>query len=122
MFLITVSNTGRASLSIDWNQSRWFINGKDGGKFVFKDINPADIKENSVKDTIIQPDQTQTMEIAPLKLIAWIPLKYKTDRSGRSISAGMLPKGTHGIHLVLKQNGKVINEKVNINILHEPIE
>lgn len=122
MFQLTLSNKGRMPLSIDWNQSRWFINGKDGGKFVFKGINPGDIKENNVKDTQVQPGQVQKMEIAPLRLIAWIPLKYKTDRSGRSISAGMLPKGIHGIHLVLKQNGKIINEKLNINILHEPIE
>jgi len=122
MFMLTVSNKGRAPLSIDWNRSGWFINGKDGGKFVFKDISPADIKENKVGETIIQPDQIEKMEIAPLKLIAWIPLKYKTDRSGRAISAGMLPKGDHTIHLVLTQNGTTINEKVDITILHEPIK
>ena len=122
MFRLTVSNTGKTPISIDWNQSRWFINQKDGGKFVFAGINPGDIKENGVDDTIIPPGQTEKMEIAPQKLIAWVPLKYKTDRSGRSILAGMLPKGTHGIHLVLKQNEKIRNEKLSIQILHEPIQ
>ena len=122
MFMLTVSNKGRAPLSIDWNQSGWFINGKEAGRFVFKGIDPADIRENRVSDTIIRPDQSETMEIAPLKLIAWIPLKYKTDRSGRAISAGMLPKGDHTVHLVLTQNGTTINEKLDITILHEPIQ
>lgn len=122
MFRLTVSNTGSIPVSIDWNQSMWFVNGKNGGKFVFSGINPGDIKENRVQDTIIPPGRTETMEIAPQKLIAWEPLKYKTDRSGSSLSAGMLPKGNHGIHLVLKQNEKIRNEKLKISILHEPIQ
>lgn len=121
MFQVTVSNTGDVPVSIDWNQSGWFINGKNGGKFVFSDINPADIKEGKVKDTRIPPGKTEKMEIAPLKLIAWEPLKYKTDRSGSSISPGMLPKGDHGIRLVLKRNGEIRKEKLEISILHEPV-
>lgn len=120
MFRLTVSNTGSIPVSVDWNQSRWLINGKDGGKFVFMGINPADIKENNVSDTIVPPSQREKMEIAPQKLIAWEPLKYKTNRSGSSISAGMLPKGNHGIHLVLKQNGEIRKEKLKISIFHEP--
>jgi hypothetical protein len=122
MFQVTISNTGEFPVSIDWNQSRWFINGKNGGKFVFNGINPGDIKEDKVKDTTIPPGRTEKIDVAPLKLIAWIPLKYKTDRSGSSISAGMLPKGNHGVHLVLKQNGEIRREKLEISILHEPIQ
>lgn len=122
VFRVTVSNTGTVPVFIDWNQSGWFINGKDGGKFVFSGINPGDIKEDKVKDTKVSPGGTETVEIAPLKLIAWAPLKYKTNRSGSSISAGMLPKGNHGIHLVLKQDGNIIEEKLGVKILHEPIQ
>jgi len=121
MFRVVITNTGDLPLSIDWNKSRWLINGKNGGKFIFKGIDPGAIKEDKVKDTLVTPGQAAKVEIAPFRLIAWEPLRYKTNSNGETISAGMLPKGNHGIYLVLKQNEKVFKEKLEISILHEPV-
>ena len=119
-FLLTVSNKSDKDLEIDWNRTRYIYNGKLYGGFAFEGIRPEDIKNSTIPSTIILKGSRFSKEIAPIKLIAFVPLRDKRlgpDHSG--ISPGPLPAGENGIFLVIRQNGKEVREKIALNIVSE---
>jgi hypothetical protein len=119
-FLLTVSNKSDKDLEIDWNRTRYIYNGKLYGGFAFEGIRPEDIKNSTIPSTVIFKGSRFSKEIAPIKLIAFVPLIDKRlgpDHSG--ISPGPLPAGENGIFLVVRQNGKEVREKIALNIVSE---
>ena len=118
MFLLTVSNKSDKDLEIDWNQTRYIYNGKLYGGFAFEGIRPEDVKNSTIPSAVIPKGSRFSKEIAPLKLIAFVPLSGNSvgpDKSG--ISPGPLPAGGNGIYLVIRQNGQVVREKITLNIV-----
>jgi len=114
MFLLTVD------LEIDWNQTRYIYNGKLYGGFAFEGIRPEDVKNSTIPSVVISKGSRFSKEIAPLKLMAFVPLRDNSvgaDKSG--ISPGPLPAGENGIFLVIRQNGQVVREKITLNIVSQ---
>jgi hypothetical protein len=65
-------------------------------------------------DTIVS-GQSFSKVISPFKLLARAPIKDRyTDKP--IISPGIMPNGKNGIHLVIRQNGKEIIEKMSVDI------
>jgi hypothetical protein len=119
-FLLTVSNRSDQDLEIDWNQTRYIYNGKLYGGFAFEGISPDDIKNSTIPCAVVPKGSRFSKEIAPIKLIAFVPLRDKRlspDHSG--ISPGPLPAGENGIFLVIRQNGKEVREKIAVNIVSD---
>ena len=121
MFKLEITNNTDKNLEIDWNQTRYLYNGRSHGVFVFKGIDPKSVK-NAIPPDIIPPGVTFSKEIAPLKLVAWAPIKDKSVKAGqRGISPGVLPVGQNGIFLVLIQDGKKIVAKMTVKITEKEI-
>jgi hypothetical protein len=114
-FRLTVTNKTAQDLEIDWNQTRYIYNGRDGGVFVFEGIAPEDIKNATIPPGIIPAGQTFTQEIGPLALVARGPLGGKGAEAGK-ITFGMIPSGKSGILLVIGQKGKTLEEKIMVKI------
>ena len=53
-FRLFIDNKTDQSLKIDWNRTRYLVNGKPYGPFVFPDIDPATIKTSIPPATIRQ--------------------------------------------------------------------
>ena len=121
MFKLEITNKTDKNLEIDWNQTRYLYNGRSHGVFVFKGIDPKTVK-TAIPPDIIPPGVTFSKEIAPLKLVAWAPIKDKTVKAGQmGISPGVIPTGQNGVLLVLIQDGKKIVAKLTIEITEKEV-
>ncbi len=121
MFKLEITNNTDKNLEIDWNQTRYLYNGHSHGVFVFKGIDPKSVK-NAIPPDIIPPGVTFSKEIAPLKLVAWAPIKDKSVKAGqRGISPGVLPVGQNGIRLVVIQDGKESMENMTVKIAEKEV-
>jgi len=106
-FLLEVQNKAAGEIEVDWNRTHYLLEGKNHGKFVFAGIPPADVKAGTVPPDKIESGNTLQREIAPQQLLAYAAIRDKNVRPGKSgISAGPLPEGRNGIHLVLSMEGK----------------
>ena len=118
-FLFSVTNRTDKNLEIDWNKTRYIHNNKNRGVFVFKGIEPEDIKNSSVPFDIIPPGGSFSKRISPYKLIARAPLRENEKDSG--INPGILPTGENGILLVVRQNSKEIVQKMMVHIMEKDV-
>ena len=117
LFRLTVKNRTEKNLEIDWNKTRYIYNGRTRGGFVFTGIKAEDIKNLTIPFDIVFPGHTFSKEIAPIKLIAWAPLRDRSvGKDESSLSPGIIPEGENGIFLVVRQNGQEIREKITLNI------
>ncbi len=117
VFQLAVTNLTDKSLQIDWNKTRYLVDGKNHGGFVFEGIDPQTIKTASIPPDIIPAGDIFSKEIAPYKMLAMAPFRDKTVDAGQTrISPGLLPAGENGIVLVITQNGHAIIEKITVKI------
>jgi hypothetical protein len=89
--------------------------------FVFKGIQPKDIKNLTIPPDIIPSGQSFSREISPLKLIAREPLAGKGRNAGK-ITPGLIPNGESGILLFVKQNDTPIKEKMAVKITEKTLQ
>ena len=116
-FRLTVVNKTEAALKIDWNRSRYLLNGKTAGGFVFKGISPEQIKEGTIADDVVAAGARLTKIIAPAGLIAFAPMANKgVGIAAEGISAGALPEGDNGIFLVLSSPDGSFQKKMVVRI------
>ena len=114
-FHLVVTNRTYKDLEIDWNKTRYIYNGRTHGVFVFDGIRPEDIKNLTIPADTIVSGQPFSKVISPFKLLARAPIKDR--HTGKPvISPGIMPNGKNGIHLVIRQNGKEIIEKMSVNV------
>jgi len=113
-FRIDVANKTDKDLKIDWNKTRYIHNGRMRGVFVFKGINPKDIKNLTIPADIVPAGTKFSKVVAPYTLLALSPLRSREAEAG--ISPGILPAGENGARLVVSQNGKEIVETVTVII------
>jgi hypothetical protein len=117
VFRLTVTNKTDKSLEIDWNKTRYSHNGRNGGGFVFKGIDPEKVKNFTIPPDVVSAGATFSKEIMPYKLLARAPIRDQTvGAEESSISPGILPAGKNGIYLVVRQNGKEVRTKIEVNI------
>jgi len=114
---LAVKNKTDKDLEIDWNKTRYVHNGKPRGGFVFQGANPEDIKNQTIPPDIVPAWQTLSKEIAPFKLIAGAPFKYRSVGVNESgFSPGVIPEGENGIFLIVRSNGQEVREKITLII------
>ena len=123
VFHLTVTNKSNKDLQIDWNKTRYLYNGKPYGVFVFKGIEPKDIKNRTIPPDVIRPEATFSKEIAPYKLLARAPIRgrSKAGTDEPAITPGPIPAGESGILLVVRQAGKQIVEKMTVSIKEKEV-
>ena len=120
-FRLSITNKTSNDLQIDWTKTRYLYNGSDLGIFVFKGIQPKDIKNLTIPPDIIPSGQSFSREISPLKLIAREPLAGKGRNAGK-ITPGLIPNGESGILLFVKQNDSPIKEKMAVKITEKTLQ
>jgi hypothetical protein len=123
-FRLTVQNTSKAPLIIDWNKSRYILNGKSAGRFVFKGIDPKQVGEGDIAPDTIAGGDTMVKEIGPFKFIAYAPYRDRnvSPSGGPGISFGPLPQGENGILLYMRLGGKQIRPKLTLMLQPEPVK
>jgi hypothetical protein len=120
-FRLKVMNKTRKDLEIDWNKTRYLYNGRDIGVFVFKGIQPENIKNSTIPPDTVSAGQSFTKDITPLKLLAREPLTGKGAKAGK-ITSGPIPTGESGIFLFIRQNGNTIKEKIAVKITEQRVQ
>jgi hypothetical protein len=116
-FRLTVVNRSAEPLSIDWNRTRYLHEGKNAGPFAFKGISAEKIKEGTVAADVVAPGTRWTRIIAPLRLIAFAPLKGKSvGIATEGIRAGKLPEGENGISLLLTSPAGNVRRQMTVRI------
>ena len=112
-------NRTEKPLKIDWNQTKYLLNGKPNGLFWFRGIDPRSIKGNIPPDIIPGGSHFEKV-IFPVKLVAFSPVRNDTLSDGRpGIFPGPMPGGENGISLVVTLNGEKIKEKLVFTITAE---
>ena len=117
-FLLTLTNKSKTDLIVDWNASHYLFNGRPQGVLVFEGIDPVAVKNATVPPETVGPGAAFSLEIMPLRLIAWSPIKEKTA-GGRSIFPGMLPIGDNGIRLAVRHESGHITIPLSVRISRE---
>jgi len=116
-FRLTVTNKTDQDLEIDWNKTRYVHNGRSRGGFIFGGIDPEDIKNLTIPSDIVPPGGTLSKEISPIKLIGLAPLRERSvSKNDSGFSPGIIPEGDNGMHLVVRQNGHEVREKITLTI------
>lgn len=116
-FLLTLGNKTATTIEIDWNRTRYILDGKNAGGFVFAGITPSDVKAGTIPSDAVSAGETLQREIAPARFIAFAPYRDTSITPGKKgISAGPLPDGKSGISLALQLNGREIRENVAVDI------
>jgi hypothetical protein len=115
-FRLFIDNKTDQKLKIDWNQTRYLVNGKAYGPFVFPDIDPATIK-TSIPPAIIPANGTFTKEVFPLKLVAFAPMRQEIlDKEGRGLYPGPLPKGKNTMDLIIYKGDRQLRQRITVDI------
>jgi hypothetical protein len=114
-FELLVINKTNKNLQIDWNETKYILNNKVYGVFVFKGIKPEDIKNATVPPDNIYAGKYISKVISPLRLLAGTP-RRDLSKDELAISPGIIPVGENGIYLVIRYNNNKIIEKMTIQI------
>ena len=118
-FRLFIDNKTGQNLKIDWNQTRYLVNGKAYGKVVFPDIDPATIK-TSIPPAIIPAGGTFSKEVFPLKLVAFAPMRQEIlDKEGRGLYPGPLPEGKNSIDLKIYKGDRLMRQRITVYIEQE---
>jgi len=119
-FRLSITNKTGMDLHIDWNKTQYIRNGIAYNIFVFKGIDPDDIREQTIPHDIVPAGGTFTKKIAPYKLLARAPITSRSSDAGR-IEPGLIPVGRNGIRLVMMQDGNEIIETLHLTIDEQAI-
>ena len=112
-FRLVIWNKSDSVLEVDWSGIRYIYKGRRYGRFIFEGLDENNV--NNPPPDIVPVGGNLLKIIAPVKLIAWKPLKSDT-RSMPAFSAGPVMEGESGIALVVNQNGHVIRETITVTI------
>ncbi len=119
-FQLDVKNLSDAPIEIDWNQTAYFLDGKNLGRFVWAGIEPATVKDGTIANDIIEPGKSFSKEISPLAKVAMAQRSdYGAGKDKPGLYGGILPSGENGILLAISANGQLIRKKLVVVITEE---
>jgi len=113
-FSFVLTNKTKKELQIDWENTNYLLNRRRNGRFLWEGVTYDGLKEIRSKSLIpVAPGDTITGVIFPKKLAGRASAMTK---GGVQYTRGALPEGENGILLFVRQNGKVIREKMVVSI------
>ena len=121
-FRLVITNKTDKNLDLDWSQTYYLLNGRRNGQFGWEEMTFDELEGIKSQPLVtISPGNTLSTVVFPLKLIA-----YHEDIRGSSVKPnakseerfypGVIPEGESGISLYVKQDSKVIRERITFNI------
>ena len=113
-FRLVVTNKTKKDLNLDWENSFYLLNSSEKGRFLWDGVTWDGLKEMRGQPLVpIAPGDTLTAVIFPKQLLGRASGRAP---GGVQYTQGALPEGENGIGLVVRQNGKVIREKMVVTI------
>jgi phospholipid-binding lipoprotein MlaA len=113
-FRFVFTNKTDQELSLDWENSYYLLNGRRNGLFLWEGVTWDSLKEiRSQPLVLVAPGSTFTKVIFPAALVG---RASPTTPGGVQYIQGALPEGENGIELVVREDGKVISEKMVVII------
>ena len=113
-FRFALTNKTDKEINIDWENTYYLLNGRRNGRFLWEGVTWDGLEEMRGKPLIpVAPGDTFTSVIFPKNLVG---RGSAMSKGGVQYSQGALPKGENGILLFVRQNGKVIRQRVVVNI------
>lgn len=113
-FRFVITNKTDKELKIDWENTFYLLNGRRNGPFLWEGVNWDELKEMKSRPLVpVAAGDTISTVIFPARLVG-----RGTARShgGVQYTRGALPAGENGILLIVRQNGKVVREKMVVSI------
>jgi hypothetical protein len=113
-FRFALTNKTNKELQMDWENTFYLLNGRSYGRFLWEGVTWDGLTEIRSKPFItVAPGDTITRVIFPKKLVGRASAMSK---GGVQYTQGALPEGENGILLFVRQNGKVVREKMVVSI------
>ena len=113
-FRFSFTNKTSKKLHIDWENTFYTLNGRKNDRFLWEGITWDGLKEVKAQPLIpVSAGDTLKTVIFPVKLLG---RSSATSTGGVRYTRGPLPEGANGIHLIVKQNGKVLRQEIVVNI------
>ncbi len=53
LFRLEIANKTNKDLKIDWNKTRYILDGRSNGGFVFKSMDPKNIRKQTIPEDIV---------------------------------------------------------------------
>ena len=116
VFRLEVRNRSKYPVEIDWNQSRYFLDGKDVGGFLFQGISPVRLKNRAVPNSVVQGGSEITMEVVPFATVEFSKQEYSSAIPGAGVYTGILPMGKNSLLLVLRHGKDLIGRTASFEI------
>jgi hypothetical protein len=124
-FRLVITNKTDKDLVLDWSKSYYLLNGRRNGQFGWDEMTFEELK--GIKDqplVTIRPKNTHSNVVFPLKLLAWEEYirggsRKKDSKPEESFYPGVIPEGENSIILYIKQDDKVIQERITCHITLE---
>ncbi len=118
-FRFVLTNKTDKDLILDWSKTYYLRGGKKYGQWGWEEMTFEELKETKAQPLItIEAGDMLTDVIFPLKLVGKQHQQEQmtgTKPEDRYI-LGVLPEGQNGIELYIKQNGKIIKQRVTLTI------
>ena len=113
-FRLVLTNKTKKELNLDWENTFYLLNSREKGRFLWEGVTWDGLKEKRGQPLVpIAAGDTLTAVIFPKQLLG---RASGTAPGGVQYTQGGLPEGENGIGLVVRQNGKVIREKMVVTI------
>jgi hypothetical protein len=113
-FRFDLTNKTDKDLNIDWENSYYLLNGRRNGRFLWEGVTWNGLEEMRSKPLIpVAPGDTFTGVIFPKNLVG---RATAMTPGGVQYIQGALPEGENGILLIVRQGGKVIQQKMGVAI------
>ena len=121
-FLFVLTNKTDQDLILNWSETYYLRNGKRHGNFGWEGLTFAELKKIQEQPEItIAAGQTDRAVIFPLRLIGWREegVRMKADSVEAGFTLTPLPEGENGISIAVLKDGKLIRERVLVEITRE---
>ena len=118
-FRFVFTNKTNKDLVIDWSDTYYLQNGRKNGLFGWQGLTFEELKGIREEPNLtVAGGKTETVVIFPIKLIGWkeegVRMKATTPEAG--FTNGVIPAGENGMSLAVRQNGKLVREKILVNV------
>jgi hypothetical protein len=124
-FRLVITNKTDKDLILDWSKTYYLLNGRRNGQFGWDEMTFEELRGIKGQPLVtIRPENTHSNVVFPLKLIAWEEYtrggtRKQDSKPEESFYPGVIPEGESGISLYIKQDDKVIQERITTNITLE---